>query len=249
MTATRAETPTRGAAGGGPGWIDLFDGASLDGWTAAQAHTWRVAGGVGLNPEDRRQLVVHAGTGLMVNGERGRTQDLQTVAEFGSCEIHVEWCVPAGSNSGVYVMGLYEIQILDSWGEPEAALTYKSCGAIYPRRDPQTKALWEGSAPRTNASRPPGEWQTFDVVFRAAGFDDRGRKVANACFERVLHNGVLIQEHVECSGPTGGATPRPDAPHGPLRLQGNHGPVAFRSVRVRPLDKSRTTDVLGDLSS
>ena len=99
-----------------------------------------------------------------------------------------------------------------------------------------TKQNWEGSPPRTNASHPPGEWQSFEIVFRAARFGADGQKTANACFERVLHNGVLIQEGYECSGPTGGATPLPDAPRGPVRLQGTHGPAAFRNLRLRPLD-------------
>jgi hypothetical protein len=219
-------------------WMELFDGTTLTGWRApaGREHTWRVAGAVSLDPEDARRLVLHPGTGLMVNGQAGRTADLETIATFGSCEIALEFCVAAQSNSGVYVMGLYELQILDNWGEPREALSAKSCGAIYPRRDPVTKTLWEGSAPRTNASRPPGEWQSFDIVFRAARFDTQGHTLANARFERVRHNGVLIQEGFECSGPTGGATRRPDAPRGPLRLQGTHGPVAFRNVRLRPLE-------------
>jgi hypothetical protein len=217
-------------------WTQLFDGTSLGGWTAKRDHAWRVAGAVRLDPADGRRFAVEPGTGIMVNGDEGRTADLHTVLEHGSCELHVEFCVPAGSNSGVYLMGQYEIQILDGWGTPDEDLKYGSCGGIYARWIEATRTAYDGHAPRTNASRPPGEWQSYDVVFRAPRFDAGGTKVANARFERVAHNGVLIHEDVECSGPTRGAWSEVDIPRGPLRLQGDHGPVAYRNVRLRPLE-------------
>jgi hypothetical protein len=217
-------------------WIDLFDGRDLTGWTAKKEHAWQVVGGVSLHPEDARRFQFSPGAGVMVNGEAGRTADLHTVMEHGSCELHLEFCVPEKSNSGVYVLGNYEIQILDSFGTPESELKYGSCGGIYARWIALTRTPYDGHPPRTNASRPPGEWQSYDVIFRAPRFDASGKKIANVRFEQVLHNGIVIHENVECTGPTRGAWSDADAPRGPLRLQGDHGPVAYRNLRIRPLE-------------
>jgi hypothetical protein len=224
-------------------WIQLFDGKSLDAWrgrtrqAAAPNHTWRIVGGVHLKPDNAQLLIGEPGTGVMLNGDDGRTADLHTTLEHGSCDLHVEFCVAAKSNSGVYLMGQYEIQVLDNWGTPAAELSTHSCGAIYPRWVEASKTNYEGSPPRTNACTAPGTWQTFDVLFHAPRLDATGRKIANARFERLLQNGVLIQEDVECSGPTRGAWQPDDIARGPLRLQGDHGPVAFRNIRMRPLDE------------
>lgn len=217
-------------------WMELFNGTNLDGWTAKQQHTWRVARDVRPHPENERRFIIETGSGVMVNGDDGRTSDIHTVFEHGSCELHVEFCIPAGSNSGVYLMGQYEIQILDSWGTPDDELKYGSCGGIYARWIAETRTPYDGHPPRTNASKAPGEWQSFDVVFHAPRFDAAREKIANARFERVLHNGVLIHENVECTGPTRGAWVDVDIPRGPLRLQGDHGPVAYRNVRMRPIE-------------
>jgi hypothetical protein len=223
-------------------WTTLFDGTSFEGWHgrdargAAREHTWRVAGDVRLRPDNDRLFAIGAGTGVMVNGDDGRTADLSTDTEHGSCELHVEFCVPGGSNSGVYLMGNYEVQVLDSWGTPDSELKYGSSGGIYARWIAETQTPYDGNPPRTNASRPPGEWQSFDILFHAPKFDEAGRKIGNARFERVLYNGVLIHEGFECTGPTRGPWSEVDVPRGPLRLQGDHGPVAYRNIRIRPLD-------------
>jgi Domain of Unknown Function (DUF1080) len=217
-------------------WIELFNGRDLEGWTARRPHEWRVAGGVRLRDDDPEAFAIEPGTGIMVNGDQGRTVDIHTIAEHGSCELHVEFCVPQGSNSGVYLMGQYEIQVLDSWGTPDSELSYASNGGIYGRWIAATRTSYEGHAPRTNASRPPGEWQVFDILFHAPRFDAGGAKVANARFERITHNGVVIHEDVELSGPTRGAWNEDDIPRGPLRLQGDHGPVAYRNIRIWRLE-------------
>ncbi|RLE07344.1 hypothetical protein DRJ00_08320, partial [Candidatus Aerophobetes bacterium] len=157
------------------------------------------------------------------------TQDLATESSYGDCELHIEFVVPERSNSGVYLMGHYEIQILDSWGETE--LKFSSCGGIYARYINGQEV--GGKPPRVNASRPPGEWQSYDVIFRAPKFDDTGRKISNAVFERVVWNGVVVHENVEVEGPTRASMPGPERPQGPLMLQGDHGPVAFRNIRIR----------------
>ena len=92
-----------------------------------------------------------------------------------------------------------------------------------------------GSAPKVNASRAPGEWQSYQIWFRAPRFDAAGRKVENAKFIRVLHNGILVQDNVEVEGPTRAHMNHPEAPANPLMLQGDHGPVAFKNIYVRPL--------------
>ena len=96
--------------------------------------------------------------------------------------------VPKGSNSGVYFQGRYEIQVFDSYGVP--APKYSDCGGIYRRWDPKRgkgNEGFEGQPPRRNASKPPGQWQAFDVVFRAPRFDENGKKTANARFIKVVH--------------------------------------------------------------
>ena len=221
-------------------WIELFGPGSADlrGWRGrSEPHTWHVVGGVTLAPEDQRGFVATPGQGVLINSERGRTADIHTELEHGDCELHVEYCVPKGSNSGVYLMGQYEIQVLDSWGTPDSELASGTNGGIYARHNhPVTHKDYGGHPPRVNASRKPGEWQELDVRFRAPRFDAAGRKTANACFERVVLNGQVLHENAECELPTGGAWHDLDVPRGPLRFQGDHGAVAYRNVRIRPLD-------------
>lgn len=216
-------------------WIELFNGRDLEGWVASGEHTWKVVGGVRLDPEEPKRFLAAAGSGVLLNSAASRTLDLCTPREWGSCELHVEFCVPKDSNSGVYLMGDYEIQILDSWGTPDAKLSYGACGGIYGRWIEATQTSYDGHTPLTNASRAPGEWQSFDFLFHAARFDASSAKSANARFERILHNGVLIHEGRECTGPTRGSWSEVDRARGPLRLQGDHGPVAYRNLRLRPL--------------
>jgi hypothetical protein len=217
-------------------WIELFDGRTLEGWAARGSHEWRVAAGVSVDPGDPKRFVIAPGEGLFVNGDTGRTVDIHTTREHGSCELHLEYCVPQGSNSGVYLMGQYEIQILDSWGTPDGEVSYSTNGGIYARWINETKTSYDGAAPRVNASRPPGEWQTLEVLFHAPHFEAGGAQISRARFERVVLNGTVIHEDFECTGPTRGAWSEVDIPRGPLRLQGDHGPVAFRNVRLRPLE-------------
>ena len=200
--------------------------------------TWFAAGGAKIDPVDEKLFKPEPGTGVIINGPDGKTVHLLSKDEFGDVEAHIEFMVPKGSNSGVYFQGRYEIQILDSYGVENP--TYTDCGGIYQRWDEKRAAQarpmgYEGTAPKVNASLPPGEWQTFDVVFRAPKFDAAGKKIANAKFEKVVHNGKVIHENVEVTGPTRAARFKDEAPLGPIMIQGDHGPVAFRNVTIKPL--------------
>jgi len=218
-------------------WIELFNGRDLSGWKGrSEPHTWHVVGAVHLAEDDRHCFASDPGHGVMINSERTRTVDIHTEMQHGSCELQVAFCVAERSNSGVYLMGQYEIQVLDSWGTPDTELKYGTNGGIYARHNhPVTHQDYGGHAPRTNASRRPGEWQELDVRFHAPQFDADGKKTANARFERVMLNGKVIHENVECDLPTGGAWSSEDIPLGPLRLQGDHGAVAYRNLRIRLL--------------
>lgn len=197
---------------------------------------WYTAGGAMPNPENEKLLISIPGVGVLINGKDGKTNHLITKEEFGDIELHVEFMVPKGSNSGVYLQGRYEIQVLDSWGVKEPK--HSDCGGIYQRwREdpgiPENERGFEGRPPRVNASRPPGVWQSFDIVFRAPRFDQDGNKVENAKFVRVVHNGIIVHENEELSGPTRAALFENEAPMGPIMFQGDHGPVAYRNIWIR----------------
>lgn len=219
------------------GWTPLFDGKDLSGWhglgkgqnewlTTTGIHWERLLGptrlsAAGKGPGDR-----------MLNGPNGRTVNLVTDKKFGDMELYLEFMVAKGSNSGVYLHGLYEVQVFDSYGATEP-MTSSDCGGIY-HRWINNKGVG-GSAPSRNAARRPGEWQSFHIWFRAPRFDASGKKIENARFIRVVFNGLSIQDNVEVDGPTRAAMGIPEAAENPLMLQGDHGPVAYRNIYVRPL--------------
>lgn len=150
--------------------------------------------------------------------------DLMTKEPLADMQLHLEFCIvpgkdgappPAEGNSGVYIMDRYEIQILDSFGRKA---TDNECGAVYRK-----------IAPKSNASLRAGQWQTYDITFRAPRFDEKGAK-AEAARVTVVHNGVKIHDNVEVPGPTGAASGKKEVPKAPLRLQ-DHGPeVRFRNI-------------------
>ena len=149
--------------------------------------------------------------------------DITSKQEFGDCYLHVEFCEPmqGDGNSGVGMEGRYEIQILNSYGKkPEA----HECGAFYSQ-----------TPPRVIASKPAGEWQTFDIFFRTPRFDAGGKLVEKAR-ATVYQNGILLHENGEIRGPTGiqYGDFKGEVPKGPIVLQGDHGPVQFRNVWIVP---------------
>jgi len=216
-------------------WLCLTGDDHFRMWQAPTGE-WTEVGSVALDPSNARLLISQPGQGVMVNGRLGKTDNLVSKAEFRDVEAHVEFLIPEGSNSGVKFMGLYEIQIADSHGidRPSA----EDCGGIYPRarEEPKYHHIDKGFPPRVNAARPAGEWQTLDVTFRGPRFDAQGKKTTAATFVKVVLNGKTIHENVAPQSPTGSAWLwKAEVPDGPLLLQADHGLVAFRSVRIRPL--------------
>lgn len=219
-------------------WIELSSGEkALEAWQAPTGD-WQVVGGVELDKKNPKLLVTKPGKGILVNGPKGRIGNLLSKQKLTDLECHVEFLIPKRSNSGVKCVGLYEIQIFDSHGVKEP--TGADCGGIYPRGElePNYHTIDKGFPPLVNAAKPAGEWQSLDIVFRAPRFDAQGKKTANACFVKVVLNDRLVQQNVEVPSPTGAAWRlEKEIASGPLMLQGDHGPVAFRNVRLRPLPR------------
>ncbi len=204
---------------------------------------WVMVADVLQDEDDGRRLTGDGHGAILWNGPEGGTNDIVTNFDHGDVEAHIEFMVPEGSNSGVYFMGRYEVQVLDSYGKDK--IQHSDCGGVYQRWDSSRGSGnegYEGVPPRVNASRAPGEWQSFDVIFRAPRFSATGRKIANARFERVEHNGIVIHEDIELAGPTRGGY-EGEVPFGPLRLQGDHGPVAYRNISLRLLSRPTTIDM------
>jgi hypothetical protein len=206
----------------------------LKGWREPTGQ-WFVAGGAHLDPTNPRRLVAEPGGGVLINGKNGTPENLISRQEWGDVEVSLEFMIPRGSNSGVKLESVYEVQIFDSW--KVARPTGADCGGIYPRAEllPTYHHIDEGIAPRVNACRAPGQWQTLEIAFRVPRFDPDGRKRINARMDKVVLNGTLIHDHVEVRWPTGHIWRQKEHPRDPLLLQSDHGPVAFRNIRVRPL--------------
>jgi len=197
-----------GPPGGPPSdAVVLFDGKDLSQWVGGEK--WKIEDGYAIS-----------------------TAGIHTKQAFGDCQLHVEWASPpeaTGSgqgrgNSGVYLMGQYEVQILDSYQNE----TYF---------DGQAGAIYKQSPPLVNACRGPGQWQTYDIIFKSPRFDKDGNLEKPAVMT-VLHNGVLIQDHFELKGGTAWHKPPSYSKHPPklpLHLQFHGNPVRFRNIWIREL--------------
>lgn len=202
----------------------------LEKWRTPRG-AWLVVGDAQLDPSFPKNLLLSEGNGILVNGLSGQTSPLLSVVEHADVEIHLEFMVPKDSRSGVCFQGRYEVQIADSWQTYQPS--FADCGGI-DQSDENEKDGFEGASPRVNASLPSGSWQRFDITFRAPRFDDKGIKIENARFIKVLHNGVLIHENVELNRPTRAAF-EGEVAQGPLMLLGDEGPVAFQNLWLRQL--------------
>ena len=198
---------------------------------------WVLAAELGGDPRQDKTLAAVAGTGVLVcnpGKDKEHRGHLLTTWEHGDLELELEFLLAPGSNSGVYLQGRYEVQLFDSWGV--RAPKYSDCGGIYQRWDAgrgQGNEGYEGHAPRANAGHAPGLWQKLRVEFQAPRFDAAGKKTRHARFSRVVLNGFTIHENVEVTGPTRSAAFNDEQPRGPLMIQGDHGPVALRNIRVK----------------
>ncbi|HJQ21533.1 MAG TPA: DUF1080 domain-containing protein [Gemmatimonadaceae bacterium] len=196
--------------------VVLFDGKSLANWRSADSThgpaRWKVANGY---------MEVVKGTGA-----------IETVQGFGDAQLHVEWRAPSPpvgtdqdrGNSGVFLMGRYEVQVLDSYD----SITYP---------DGQASAVYGQYPPLVNASRPPGEWQSYDIIFHAPKFDAAGQLLSPARMT-VLHNNVLVQDNVTLTGPTAHQHRPPYEAHPdrlPISLQDHGHPVRYRNIWIRDL--------------
>lgn len=204
--------------------------------------SWKLAGNVQADLNRDNVLMTTEGTGILINlpDKKAEGKDLFTTAQHSDADLELDYMMAKGANSGIYLQGRYEIQLMDSWGvaNPRAG----DNGGIYERwdeRKPEGQKGYEGHAPRQNASRAPGLWQHLKISFQAPRFDSSGRKIENARILRVELNGVTIQENVELSGPTRGAMENNEVTTGPLRIQGDHGAAAFRNIRLTNYDKPR----------
>jgi hypothetical protein len=209
----------------------IFNGKNLDEWTtkadSGKGDKW-IVGKASISPADPKMLVSKDGKGEMINltPEHGASRDIYSKAKFGDCRIELQVMVPQGSNSGIYVMGEYEIQVLDSWGRQK--MTGGDMGAVY-----------GASPPKVNASKKPGEWQQYFIDFRAPKFDSSEQKTDKAELLKVELNGQVLHEKLVMDKQTPGGVTGAESPTGtgPLMFQGNHGPVAYRNIIVKPLVK------------
>lgn len=206
-----------------------FNGKDLVGWSFKKKgeleSKWET-GTPQLDATNPKALKASGTGGSMVNVVTGHGQsiDIYSDQKWGSSRIELEVLVAKGANSGIYVMGEYEVQVLDSYGKEK--LGGGDMGAIY-----------GAQPPRTNACKKPGEWQKYEIDFLAPKFDAAGKKTANAKFLVVKLNGKVLHENVEMKGPTPSGVTGREAATGPIMFQGDHGPVAYRNIKITPLKK------------
>ncbi|MCU0368796.1 MAG: DUF1080 domain-containing protein, partial [Cyclobacteriaceae bacterium] len=223
-----------------------------------QAGNWMIVGDVTINPDvdihekpaapppqvskksrkaatpvtiEKPQAVTFSpGTGVLLNMNNDtRKSNLVSVMEHGDIDLELEVMLPKGSNSGIYLQGRYEVQLLDSWGVKDPK--YSDIGGIYRNWENEPGKIYMGKAPLSNPAKAPGLWQKFKISFRAPRFNATGEKIQNARFNYVDLNGVRIHENYEVPLPTGGPIENNEKAMGPLMIQGDHGPVAFRNVK------------------
>ncbi|TSJ39207.1 DUF1080 domain-containing protein [Mucilaginibacter corticis] len=228
------------AQGGSTAQISLND---LSAFKSPSAN-WSIAGSVMADFVKPNTITKKDGSGILVSiPGKGKNEDIFTNMEHGDIDLSVDFMMPKESNSGIYLQGRYEIQLLDSWGKQ--ALTSGDLGAVYERWDesrPAGQFGFDGVAPRINVSRAPGLWQNIRILFQAPKFDASGKKIANARVVKIILNGVVIIENAELQAPTRGSAFANEAATGPLRLQGDHGAVAFKNFKYNTTVNSSQVD-------
>ncbi len=204
--------------------------------------SWQIVSGVRADLAKPNSLKFNEGVGVLLNlpDKRNKGEDLYTIEEYGDVDIELEYLIAPGSNSGIYLQGRYEIQLADTWGAKN--IRSGSNGGIYERWDdskPDGQKGYSGYAPRQNASRAPGVWQKLRISFQAPRFDGSGNKTQNGVILRVDMNGITIHDNVELTGVTRGSMSADEKAMGPLRIQGDHGPIAFRNIKITRFDTPR----------
>ncbi|MFY0607659.1 MAG: DUF1080 domain-containing protein [Cyclobacteriaceae bacterium] len=187
----------------------------------------------GMEKPDEIKYTEGASTFLNLNNQE-TNKHLFSKMEHADIDLELEVMMPKGSNSGIYFQSRYEIQLLDSWGKKTPK--HSDIGGIYQRWNndlPDGEKGYEGIAPPVNAAKAPGVWQHLSISFVAPRFNDRGEKISNAMFRKVVLNGVVLHENKELSGPTRGAAFGNEAAMGSLMIQGDHGPVALRNIKYK----------------
>jgi len=185
-------------------------------------------------PAKPQAVTFKSGTGILLNMNDNTKKDaLISAFEHGDLELEFDIMLPKGSNSGVYLQGRYEVQLLDSWGVKNPK--FSDIGGIYRNWESEPGKIYMGKAPISNPAKAPGLWQKMKISFQAPKFNAAGEKIANAKLLFVDLNGVRIHDNVEIPLPTGGPIENNEKPTGPLMIQGDHGPVAFRNIKYRLL--------------
>ena len=195
---------------------------------------WNTCGKVSANGEGNLDISEKDGTSILTNAPDFKGAPyLETVDSYGDCSVEMEFMISKGSNSGVYLMGRYEVQILDSHGKDK--VSFSDLGGIYELWDDNAKPQGSGgTAPSANAAKPPGEWQTLSIRFRAPRLDETSAAIEKPVFLSVKVNGVEVQKNTTVDGPTR-ANPRSGAAaKDGIFIQGDHGPIAIRKFEVTP---------------
>jgi hypothetical protein len=217
------------------GWISLINGKDLGGWKYQdenKAGSWIATKGVFWDKSNRKLLKTLSDTGdRIVNLPfEGGAGNIFSTLTAGDMELYVEYMIPDSAGSGIYVHGMYELQIWNSYGI-EPRLPSDKTGTLYSYANRQGAVV-----PTVRAERPQGHWNAFHIWFQAPRFDASGKKIENAKFLRVLFNGELIHENQERLEGTHACLEIPEAKENPVvMLQGGYGSVAFRNIYVKPL--------------